>query len=148
MENLLWIFVSALLVNNFVLSRFLGICPFLGVSKKMDTAVGMSGAVIFVMTLAAMITWVVSPNELPPAFSGFDQVVSPSDTTSPHFWCHCALSTLAAKLSASSFSAVSISLPADSVSPMARSVSPAASRTVRSSGWSATAFCIRARAEL
>ena len=56
MEYLLLI-ISAILVNNFVLSRFLGICPFLGVSKKIHTALGMSGAVIFVMTAAAAVTW-------------------------------------------------------------------------------------------
>jgi electron transport complex protein RnfA len=49
--------VSAVLVNNFVLSRFLGCCPFLGVSKKLDTALGMSGAVVFVMTIASAVTW-------------------------------------------------------------------------------------------
>jgi electron transport complex protein RnfA len=49
--------VSAILVNNFVLSRFLGICPFLGVSKSIPTAMGMSGAVIFVMTIASAVTW-------------------------------------------------------------------------------------------
>jgi len=48
--------IGAALVNNFVLSRFLGICPFLGVSKRLDTAMGMSGAVIFVMTLASAAT--------------------------------------------------------------------------------------------
>jgi len=48
--------VGAVLVNNFILSRFLGICPFLGVSKRLETAMGMSGAVIFVMTLASAIT--------------------------------------------------------------------------------------------
>ena len=51
------IIVGAVLVNNFVLSRFLGCCPFLGVSKKMDAALGMSGAVIFVMTIASAVTW-------------------------------------------------------------------------------------------
>ncbi|RKX54211.1 MAG: electron transport complex subunit RsxA [Thermotoga sp.] len=51
------IFVSAILVHNFVLQRFLGICPFLGVSKKIDTAIGMSFAVLFVMVLASSITW-------------------------------------------------------------------------------------------
>jgi Na+-translocating ferredoxin:NAD+ oxidoreductase subunit A len=56
MEYLLLI-VSAVLVNNFVLSRFLGICPFLGVSKKLHTAIGMCGAVIFVMTVACAVTW-------------------------------------------------------------------------------------------
>ena len=51
--------VGAVLVNNFVLSRILGICPFLGVSKKMGTALGMGGAVIFVMTLAGFVTSVI-----------------------------------------------------------------------------------------
>lgn len=49
--------ISAVLVNNFVLTRFLGICPFLGVSRKLDTALGMCGAVIFVMTAASAVTW-------------------------------------------------------------------------------------------
>ena len=52
--------VGAVLVYNFVLSRFLGICPFLGVSKRLGTAMGMSGAVIFVMALASCITSVIS----------------------------------------------------------------------------------------
>ncbi|MDK2950398.1 MAG: H+/Na+-translocating ferredoxin:NAD+ oxidoreductase subunit [Kosmotogales bacterium] len=55
--RLFFIFLSAILVNNFVLSRFLGICPFLGVSKKVDTALGMSIAVTFVMVFASIITW-------------------------------------------------------------------------------------------
>ncbi|MCD6546742.1 MAG: electron transport complex subunit RsxA [Thermotogae bacterium] len=53
------IVLSAILVNNFVLQRFLGICPFLGVSKKIDTAVGMSIAVLFVMVLASTIVWFI-----------------------------------------------------------------------------------------
>ena len=62
-----WIlFVSAVLVNNFVLSRFLGICPFLGVSKRMETALGMSGAVLFITTLAAAMTWVIETYMLKP----------------------------------------------------------------------------------
>lgn len=56
MGEFLIILVSAILVNNFVLARFLGICPFLGVSKKTDTALGMGMAVIFVMTLASIFT--------------------------------------------------------------------------------------------
>ena len=59
MGELVLLFISAVLVNNFILSRFLGICPFLGVSKKVETAVGMSMAVIFVMTVASVITWVL-----------------------------------------------------------------------------------------
>ena len=57
MSYYLIILVGAVLVNNFVLSRFLGCCPFLGVSKKMDTALGMSSAVVFVMTVASAVTW-------------------------------------------------------------------------------------------
>lgn len=57
MVNLVLIFLTIVLVNNFLLSQFLGICSFLGVSNKMDSAVGMSGAVIFVMVLAELVTW-------------------------------------------------------------------------------------------
>ena len=53
------IFISAIFVNNIVLSKFLGICPFLGVSKKIDTAIGMGAALAFVLTLATIITWLV-----------------------------------------------------------------------------------------
>ena len=55
--GLVAILLAAITTNNFVLSKFLGICPFLGVSKKTDTALGMSGAVIFVMVLAAAVTY-------------------------------------------------------------------------------------------
>ena len=55
----LLIIVSAVLVNNIVLSQFLGICPFLGVSKKIDTALGMSAAVTFVLTLSTIITYLL-----------------------------------------------------------------------------------------
>ena len=57
--ELLLIFVAAVLTNNFVLHYFLGICPFLGVSSRMETAVGMGLAVIFVMTLTATVTWLI-----------------------------------------------------------------------------------------
>lgn len=56
-EGLVVILVSAAIVNNFVLIQFLGICPFLGVSKDLKNATGMSFAVIFVMLLATMVTW-------------------------------------------------------------------------------------------
>lgn len=59
-SEFLFITIGAILVNNFVLSKFLGICPFLGVSKKLDTALGMSGAVIFVMTLASLVCSLVN----------------------------------------------------------------------------------------
>ncbi|MBO5958817.1 MAG: electron transport complex subunit RsxA, partial [Lentisphaeria bacterium] len=55
----LLITVGAILVNNVVLSRILGICPFLGVSKRLETALGMSGAVVFVMTIASFVTAVI-----------------------------------------------------------------------------------------
>ena len=57
MKEMIIILMSAILVNNFVLVKFLGICPFLGVSKKLDSAVGMSAAVIFVMVLATAVTY-------------------------------------------------------------------------------------------
>jgi Na+-translocating ferredoxin:NAD+ oxidoreductase subunit A len=60
MKELLTILVGALFIENFVLSKFLGICPFLGVSKKRETALGMSGAVVFVMVLAGAATWMVN----------------------------------------------------------------------------------------
>ncbi len=59
MTELAAIFFAMILVNNYVLVQFLGICPFLGVSKKLNSAVGMSGAVIFVMVLATLVTWPV-----------------------------------------------------------------------------------------
>ena len=65
MEYLL-IFISAIFVNNIVLSQFLGICPFLGVSKKVDTAIGMGGAIAFVLTLATINTWCVQKYVLDP----------------------------------------------------------------------------------
>lgn len=57
MKELILLFISAALVNNVVLSQFLGICPFLGVSKKVQTAAGMGAAVIFVITIASMCTY-------------------------------------------------------------------------------------------
>ena len=66
--NYILVFISSMLVSNVVLSQFLGICPFLGVSKKTETAAGMGAAVIFVITIAAAITWPINrfilvPNE-------------------------------------------------------------------------------------
>ncbi len=62
----LLLIISVVLVNNFVLTQFLGICPFLGVSKKMSTAIGMSLAVIFVMTCASIVTWALQEFVLTP----------------------------------------------------------------------------------
>ena len=71
MSYYLMILVGAVLVNNFVLSRFLGCCPFLGVSKRTETALGMSGAVVFVMTVAAAVTWCVDRWLLAPHGLGY-----------------------------------------------------------------------------
>lgn len=57
MKELMAIMMSVVLVDNFVLSKFLGVCPFLGVSKKLDSAIGMGFAVTFVMVLATAVTW-------------------------------------------------------------------------------------------
>ena len=73
--GLVSIFLAAILTNNFVLSKFLGICPFLGVSKKLDTAVGMSVAVIFVMTLATLVTWPIQTFILDPNGLGYLQTI-------------------------------------------------------------------------
>ena len=56
-KSLISVFLAAILTENYVLSKFLGICPFLGVSKKLNTAVGMSVAVTFVMVLATAVTY-------------------------------------------------------------------------------------------
>ena len=65
MEYIL-IFISAIFVNNIILSQFLGICPFLGVSKKVDTALGMGAAVAFVLTLATIVTYLLQTYVLNP----------------------------------------------------------------------------------
>jgi len=74
--ELLLLVISAIFVNNFVLSRFLGICPFLGVSKKLGTAMGMTGAVMFVMTLASVVSWLVYNYVLEPLDLVFLQTIS------------------------------------------------------------------------
>ncbi len=70
------LFISAVLVNNFVLSRFLGICPFLGVSKKTETAVGMGLAVLFVMTVASVATWLIQRLLLSPLHLEYLQTIA------------------------------------------------------------------------
>lgn len=69
------ILLSAVLVNNYVLSKFLGICPFLGVSGRVETAIGMSFAVMFVMTLASTATWLVQQYILVPLGLQFLQTI-------------------------------------------------------------------------
>lgn len=70
------IFISAIFVNNIVLSQFLGICPFLGVSKKIDTAVGMTGAVTFVMVIATIVTYLLQVYVLDANGLGFMQTIT------------------------------------------------------------------------
>lgn len=76
MERLLSIIFIYILVDNFVLQRFFGICPFLGVSRKMETAVGMSMAVIFVMTMATLVTWLLYTFVLEPFNLEYLQIVT------------------------------------------------------------------------
>ncbi|MEE3332878.1 MAG: electron transport complex protein RnfA [Ruminococcus sp.] len=75
MTKLIIILLSAVFINNYVLSRFLGICPFLGVSKKLDSATGMSLAVIFVMMMATAVTWPIQMFLLNPNNLGYLQTI-------------------------------------------------------------------------
>ncbi len=70
------IIISAILVNNIVLNQFLGVCPFLGVSKKIETAVGMTGAVTFVMVLATIVTFLIQHYILNPLQIGYLQTIA------------------------------------------------------------------------
>ncbi|HZJ58550.1 MAG TPA: electron transport complex subunit RsxA [Clostridia bacterium] len=74
--KLFLILLSTVLVNNFVLSRFLGICPFLGVSKKVSTAMGMGAAVIFVMALASLFTYIIQYAILEPLSLEYLQTIA------------------------------------------------------------------------
>ncbi len=74
--ELLALFISAILINNFVLYYFLGICPFLGVSKKLDSALSMGLAVTFVMTITAVISWMINNWILIPYNIGYLQTVA------------------------------------------------------------------------
>ena len=75
MRHIIFIIMAAVFVNNYVLQQFLGICPFLGVSKKLDQASGMSIAVIFVMVLATAVTWPIQKFLLDPNNMGYLQTV-------------------------------------------------------------------------
>ncbi len=75
MTKLIVILLSAVFINNYVLSRFLGICPFLGVSKKLDSATGMSLAVIFVMLMATAVTYPIQKYLLDPNNLGYLQTI-------------------------------------------------------------------------
>ena len=76
MEKLLALIFVYIFVENFVLMRFFGICPFLGVSRKMETAVGMSMAVIFVMTISTLVTWLLYTYLLEPFNLLYLQIVA------------------------------------------------------------------------
>ena len=76
MTELVLIMVSAILVNNFVLVQFLGLCPFMGVSKKIETAIGLSLATTFVLTLAAMCSYLVQQYVLKPLDLEFLRTIS------------------------------------------------------------------------
>ena len=76
MNNLLLIVVGSVLVNNFVMSQFLGICPFLGVSKKTSTALGMGMAVTFVMTIASFFTYLIQYYVLVPLDLEYMQTIA------------------------------------------------------------------------
>ncbi len=75
MLTYLSIIVTAIFVNNIVFAQFLGICPFLGVSKKLSSAVGMGMAVMFVMTLATCVTWLLQTYVLAPLELGYMQTI-------------------------------------------------------------------------
>ncbi len=79
MENYFVLLIGAVLVNNFVLAKFLGVCPFLGVSKNVKTAMGMSGAVIFVMTIGSALAAVIHHYVLLPKEIG-------GVVVNPHVW--------------------------------------------------------------
>ena len=74
--EILVIIISSIFVNNILLSQFLGICPFLGVSNKLSTATGMSGAVCFVITLATVVTWLINEYLLVPFKLQFLQTIA------------------------------------------------------------------------
>ena len=75
MSNLFSIIIASIFVNNYVLGQFLGICPTLGVTSKVETAKGMVAAVIFVVTLSSIITWVIQYYILDPLKIGYLQTV-------------------------------------------------------------------------
>ena len=76
LTSILAISLGAILTNNFILVQFLGICPFMGVSKKLDTAVGMGAAVTFVMGLASAVTWLIDTLLLQPMGLEYMQTVA------------------------------------------------------------------------
>lgn len=79
LKELFIIVITAVFINNFVFSRFLGTCPYLGVSKKLDSAIGMGMAVIFVLVMASMVSWIVDAYLLKPSTANvFYLIFSPT----------------------------------------------------------------------
>ena len=76
MSEIFLLLVSTVLVNNFVLAKFLGLCPFMGVSSKVDTAVGMAAATTFVLTLASVASYLINTLILQPLDLGYLQILS------------------------------------------------------------------------
>jgi electron transport complex protein RnfA len=74
--NLFGIIFGSIFINNFIFAKFLGICPFMGVSKKVESSIGMGMAVTFVMTLASAVTWVVQNYLLDPYGLGYLQTIA------------------------------------------------------------------------
>lgn len=74
-KNMMFILLTSSIVENVVLAKFLGCCPFLGVSKKLDSAIGMSSAVIFVMLMATAVTWPIYTYLLEPQGLGYLQTI-------------------------------------------------------------------------
>ncbi|RUA07478.1 MAG: electron transport complex subunit RsxA [Fusobacteria bacterium] len=74
--NLFGIIFGSIFINNFIFAKFLGICPFMGVSKKVESSIGMGMAVTFVMTLASAVTWVVQNYLLDPFGLGYLQTIA------------------------------------------------------------------------
>ncbi|MGL6168574.1 MAG: electron transport complex protein RnfA, partial [Fusobacteriaceae bacterium] len=70
------IIIGAIFINNFIFAKFLGICPFMGVSKKVDSSIGMGMAVTFVITLASGVTWVIYYYILDPLGLGYLQTIT------------------------------------------------------------------------
>lgn len=75
MQQIFIVILSAVFINNFILSRFLGICPFLGVSSQIEASIGMGSAVIFVMTMASAAAWLIQYFVLVPFGLGFLQTI-------------------------------------------------------------------------
>jgi len=76
MTDILLLLISTVLVNNFVLVKFLGLCPFMGVSSKVETAVGMAAATTFVLTMASLVSYLIDHYVLQPLSLGYLQILS------------------------------------------------------------------------